>query len=80
MSVHLAEVAIEESVTPADLLGERPSFGMVALTVDTVTADGQTVVPDPLLIDPTHANVVGHKTGGIRKKWAKVATVIVSPS
>lgn len=79
MSVHLAEVALEEGLSPDDLLGARTTFGMVALDSAKVTADAQTIIPDPLPDDPTHANVMGNKTGGIRRRWAKSAVVLIEP-
>ncbi len=83
MSVHLAEIAHECSLQPNDLLPTSipaTNFGMIDLTVSAVYDEDQVVVRDALPEDPSHANVVGNKTGGRRKRWSKLATVLFLPA
>lgn len=78
MSVHVQAVAEAHGLRPADLLpAPAAEFGMVGLPVVTLLEDAQTVLPDPLPTDPTHANVVGRKTRGCQRRWARQAAVLV---
>jgi hypothetical protein len=37
------------------------------------------IVRDPLPNEPAHALVVGHKTTGSRRRWARAAIWVVEP-
>jgi hypothetical protein len=66
LEVHVQAVAEAHGLRPADLLpAPAAEFGMVGLPVVTLLEDAQTVVPDPLPTDPTHANVVGAQDEGL---------------
>lgn len=82
MSIHLSEIAHVHSLEPRDLLpGNKfaKDFGMVDLAASALYNDSQVIIPDPLHNDPSHANVIGNKTGGRRRRWSKLAMVLFLP-
>ena len=74
MSVVLAAHAILELV-----LKGHEEFGVVAFTAGFARRQGQIVVRAPEEGQPAHAVVVGRKTHGVRRAFARVARWIQRP-
>lgn len=74
MSVVLAAEATLQSV-----LKNHESFGVVAFTAGFARQRGQIIVRAPADDQPAHALVVGRKTSGVRRAFARVARWIHRP-
>ena len=74
MSVVLAGEATLESV-----LHGHEGFGVVAFTAGFARRQGQIVVRAPEPDQPAHAKVVGRKTHGVRRAFARAARWIHRP-
>jgi hypothetical protein len=78
MSAFLDSALRENGLHRTDIIQGHPGFYAVALTVDTLTREEQTVVRDPIeppqhICDPAHVLVVGQKGLGRRRRLAKAA-------
>ena len=74
MSVVLASEATLESV-----LKDHEGFGVVAFTAGFARQQGQIVVRTPEDDQPAHAKVVGRKTHGVRRAFARAARWVHRP-
>lgn len=79
MSVVLGDEVLAVGRSPVSVLRHHPGFALTALTAGQVRDDGNGVVRDPLPDEPAHALVVGVKSRGARRRWAKSARWVVEP-
>ena len=76
LSVFLAA----EALAPQHVLEGHEGYALAALTAGFARANCQIIARDPRPGPPGHALVVGRKTHGTRKKFARQARWVVSPS
>jgi hypothetical protein len=76
MSVHLAEIAR----TPERVLAGLEGYGLAEFTAGLVGELNQIVVRDPTPTDPSHALVVGPKTGAVSRRLARESVWVVEPT
>lgn len=65
--------------TPEDLLKGHEGYGLVSLSLETLTENGLELELDPLEDEPDHALVVGKKTDGCRKRLSKASNWEIKP-
>ena len=68
-----------DGVTPDDVLKDHESFGLVALTVAEIRAQGLGIIRAPLPDNPNHAHLQGKKTTGKKRRLAAAAEWIREP-
>lgn len=80
MSVSLEADLLEADQPVERLLKGYPRCGLAAISVATLLDLGQVVVRRPTEADPFHADVIGKKTKGVRRKLASSCTVLIEPT
>ncbi len=75
MSVNLARLT-----TPEKTISEYPNCGLASFLAGSARKLDQQVLHEPIPDNIAHSTVRGEKTRSIRKKLAKVSTVILLPS
>jgi hypothetical protein len=80
MSVFLATVMLELGRGPQDALAGHPGFALAAITAAVARAAGQAIVRRPTPEEPAHAEVVGRKTGSVKKALYRAARWVVPPA
>lgn len=79
MSVTLAQTATDLGITHDQVLAGHEGFGLAALSAGTVRDRAQRIVRDPQPNEPAHGLVIGNKTDGNRKAFAKAARWVAYP-
>ena len=69
-----------ETSGPDSALSGHSGFALASFTAGLAKECGQSIVRDPLPEEPAHALVCGTKTKAIRRRLAREATWVVSPS
>ena len=81
MSVYLSTVILRESRQPESVLAGHEGYSLAAITAGLARANNQTVHPDPLPEESSHAVVCGEKrrpkNNSPRKRFARAAVWIV---
>ena len=80
MSVFLASVMAEIGRTPEHVLIGHDGYGLCGVAALIVRREGQIIVRHPTEVEPAHAEVVGYKSGGVRKRISREARWIIQPS
>jgi hypothetical protein len=75
MSVYLASAA----AAPDIVLRGHAGFALATITAGLARECQQALVRDPLPEAPSHAVVIGRKTHGIRRRFAREAQWVISP-
>lgn len=57
-----------------------PDFGVWGLSAEALRSADQRIVRKPILDDPGHVEVCGHKTKAIKRRWCRLGHWIVMPS
>lgn len=78
MSVYVSSVLLKENREPSTLLAGHEDYSLASITAGLARIHNQTVHPEPLLEEPSHAVVCGdkgsaHKKSAPRKKFALAA-------
>jgi hypothetical protein len=71
-------LAAESGRLEAALAGHQ-GYALATITAGLARACGQRVARDPTPGDPAHAIVIGRKTDGIRRRFAREARWVVPP-
>lgn len=79
MSVHLSSVLAHHGLESKIVLEGHEGFALVSITAGLVRQCNQVIVRKPLAGDPAHAEVIGNKTPGVRKKMARNAVWVFPP-
>lgn len=79
MSVYRRDVIELEGGEPSRVLANHPNFGLVSISAGHVRSTRQTVHPDPVPDESSHAVVCGPKTRRTRKSYARQAEWVVGP-
>ena len=83
MSVYLAQVVAAEGRQASSVLAGHDGYGLASITAGLVREKGQTVHPDPLPDETSHAVVCGDKLSGgkksAKKTFAMTAKWVVRP-
>jgi len=79
MSVYRTDVINAEGGEPERVMADHAGFGLVAIAAGTMREKEQTVHPDPLSDETSHALVCGPKTKGTRKFFTRRAVWVVPP-
>jgi hypothetical protein len=80
MSVLLEDALEAEERTAASTISAYPSFGLVSVTAGFCFTEDQAVERVPEDNDPAHGEVIGEKSQGRRKRFAKAASWVVQPT
>ena len=64
-------------INPENVVAPFPGYGVVCFTAGEARSLGQGVTPEPTIDDPSHAHVIGRKTGGVKNKFRSIAIWIV---
>ena len=73
-------VDMDQGQAPEESLRGYDGYGLVALRVRDLKAQGFSIVPAPLPENPHHAEVRGKKTAGKRRQMAKDAEWLLLPA
>jgi hypothetical protein len=76
MSVFIAA----ETPQPDHVMRGHTGYGLVGFTAGFARQCGLTVVRDPTQEHPSHALVVGRKTGSVRRRLARASQWVIRPS
>lgn len=79
MSVYREDVIQREGDDLARVLKGHDGYGLVALTAGQVRSKNQTVFPDPLPEESSHARLCGPKPKSTRRWFAQQAKWVVLP-
>lgn len=79
-SVWISSDAEELGEGPEDLVADHPGYGVASFNAGLARELNQGVVRDPQEEEPAHGHVVGHKTRGMRKRFAKGSDFLIEPS
>jgi len=80
MSVYRRDIIDAEGGTVARVLIGHQGFAVVSLTAGLVRSKGQTVFPDPLPEESSHAKVCGPKPESTRRWFARQAEWVIAPA
>lgn len=84
MSVYLSSVLVAEQREPNSVLTGHQGFGLASITAGLARECNQTVHPDPLPDETSHAVVCGDKESGkkkaVKRKFAQGAKWVVAPA
>lgn len=72
MSVYLATVLQAEGREPSSVLAGHPNFALASITAGLARSKNQTVHPEPLPEETSHAVVCGDKRAGNKKSAKKL--------
>lgn|GEM_PF-6771375 len=70
---------IELGIHPRDLIAGHPGALLAYITAGVVRDHGKGVVREPVDDDPSHGNLTGPDTTGIRKRLARTADWEIGP-
>ncbi len=79
MSVVLGKEVLAANRGPESVLTGLDGYGLVEFTAGLARESGQSVIRAPTQQEPAHAEVVGKKTGSVRRKLARSSTWIIPP-
>ena len=79
MSVYRHDVIEGGGGEPARVLGNHEGFGLVSIPAGQMRSRDQTVHPDPVPEEPSHAKVCGPKPKSTRRWFARQAEWVVAP-
>jgi len=79
MSVYRRDVIESEGVGLQRVMAGHLGFGLASLTAGQVRSKLQTVFPDPLPEESSHAKVCGQKTNAVRRWFASQAAWVIPP-
>lgn len=79
MSVYRRDVIESEGADLQRVMVGHLGFGLASLTAGQVRSKHQTVFPDPLPEESSHAKVCGQKTDAVRRWFAKQAIWVIPP-
>jgi hypothetical protein len=83
MSVYLSSILAHEGRPPSAVLAGHDGFALASVTAQLARSLSQTVHPDPLPDETSHAVVCGNKESGgknaPRKRFAEAAVWVVAP-
>ncbi len=79
MSVYRSDVIEEEGDDPKRVMKGHSRFGLVSLAAGFVRKKRQTVNPDPLASESSHAKVCGPKTRATRGSFARRCEWVIPP-
>ena len=79
MSVYRQNVIEDEGGQPSRVLENHESFALVSISAGQARSRAQTVHPDPLPEEPSHAVVCGPKPRSTRKWFVRHAEWVVEP-
>ena len=79
MSVYRIDVITSEEGTVERVMVGHEGFGLVALEAGRFRSRQQTIFPDPLPGESSHAKVCGPKTASRRRSFAKQASWMIPP-
>ena len=79
MSVYLRDVIGFESGDVERVIIGHEGYALASLTAGQTRSKHQTVHPDPLLEESSHAQVCGPKPESVRRWFAKEAAWVLSP-
>lgn len=79
MSVYRGDVIESEAGDIRRVMIGHEGYALVALTAGQVRSKSQTVSPDPLPEESSHATVCGPKTGATRRWFSRQARWVILP-
>ncbi len=79
MSIVLDDTLTASGRTPADALERLPQEFLAFLRAGLVREHGQVVIRSESESEPAHGDVIGHKTGAIKRKFARSADWEIPP-
>lgn len=79
MSVYRQEVIEAEGGEPRRVLTNHQGFGLVSISARQVRSREQTIHPDPIPEESSHAKVCGPKRKSTRKWFVRQAEWVVAP-
>lgn len=79
MSVYRRDVIEAEGASVERVMVGHTGFGLASLSAGQVRSKNQTVFPDPLPEESSHAKVCGPKPTGVRRWFAKQAIWVIPP-
>ena len=79
MSVYRNDVITAEQSTVERVMVGHEGFGLVALEAGRLRSKQQTIFPNPLPEESSHAKVCGPKTASRRRGFAKQALWVIPP-
>jgi hypothetical protein len=80
MSVYRRDVIESEGATVQRVMIGHVGFALASLTAGQVRSRGQTVFPDPLPEESSHAKVCGPKSDSVRRWFATQAVWVIPPA
>ena len=79
MSVYRRDVIEAECAAVRRVMIGHEGFALVSLTAGQLRSKQQSVFPDPLPDESSHAKICGPKTEGTRRWFAKQAEWVIAP-
>jgi hypothetical protein len=79
-SVHLEPVLTEHGLTHDSVVLDRDKFALAAFTAGQARAQRQVIERNPLPGDPAHANLLGDKSGSIKKNLRDCSVWVIAPT
>jgi len=79
MSVYREDVIVAENEPLERVMAGHHEFGLVSLEAGIVRQKNQTVHPDPLPEERSHAQVCGPKTKGTRRFFVRHSDWVIPP-
>jgi hypothetical protein len=80
MSVVLGNEVLAAGRDPSSVLAGHDGFYLASVTAAHARSLQQAIVRMPIHDEPAHAEVVGKKTRGVQRSFAKAATWIIPPN
>lgn len=80
MSVYRLDVIESEGASVERVMVGHAGFGLASLTAGQMRSKNQTVFPDPLPDESSHAKVCGPKPRHVRRWFASQAVWVIPPS
>jgi hypothetical protein len=79
MSVFLADIVLESGRKPEAVLVGHEGFTLASITAGLARECNQKIVRKPLDMEPAHAEVVGKKTDGVKKRFYRGCRWVIPP-
>jgi hypothetical protein len=79
MSVYRRDIIDAEGAAVQRVMIGHWGFALASLTAGQFRSKQQTVFPDPLPVESSHAKICGPKSGGARRWFAKQAIWVIAP-
>lgn len=79
MSVFLAYIVFNSGREAKSVLAGHDDYGLATFTAFLARQKGQAIVRRPLPDEPAHAEVVGKKTGSVRRALARNCEWLIPP-